>query len=198
MSENAATTKLVSLFLKLWRTPLHDLLRGRISLRLDWRGRIESAALPVEAKTLILNVVKRTRLWKLERYGVADELIAHFVDGIESGEMADTLVKHFGDKLTAARLIRRAKIRNRPLVWHALKWARRGVAMLLVFYVGLAVYYFVGKPTVSIDYIAKLNAPILAVPESDRAWPIYRKAINLAGVSNNLPGGARKISRCCR
>lgn len=43
---------------------------------------------------------------------------------------------------------------------------------------GLAlVRYCSGRSTLTRNLAAELNAPILAVPESDRAWPIYRKAV---------------------
>ena len=54
-------------------TPLWDLLRGRVSGRLDVKGTIEASGLPAEAKELVRRVVKRTRLWLAEKVDVANE-----------------------------------------------------------------------------------------------------------------------------
>src|SRR5688500_15815926 len=90
-------------------TPLLDLLRGRVSGRLDVRRRLDASALPPAARVLVGRVVKRTRLWRVEKLDVAEELVSHFADGLAAGESADDLVAAFGDERQAARLIRRAK-----------------------------------------------------------------------------------------
>ena len=46
-------------------------------------------------------------------------------------------------------------------------------------YIVLALRFFSGQPHPTVDYIAILNAKTLQTPESDRAWPIYRRAILL-------------------
>src|SRR5215212_9829985 len=89
-------------------TPLLDLLRGRVSGRLDVRARVEAAQLPEPAKLVVARVVKKTRLWRSEKVEVADELIAHFSDGIEGGASLEVLIERFGDEKSAAKLIRRA------------------------------------------------------------------------------------------
>lgn len=162
---------------KLHQTPLRDLLRLRITGRLDWHAMLADAALPEQAKDLIYTVVKRTRLWRMEQVSVTRELISHFQDAIDEGVPIERAIKRFGDAKRASKLIRRAKLRNRPLAWQALKWARRAIAALIVFYVGAGVYFAMGSPSPSVDYLAKLNEPILATPESDWAWPIYRTTL---------------------
>lgn len=162
---------------RLRHTPLRDLLRLRVSGRLDWRRVIQDASVADEIKGVVRDVVLRTRLWRSEKASVARELIAHFADAVGAGVPVDRVIDRFGDHKQAARLIRRAKIRNRSYVWHALRFIRRAMAAMLLFYLGATVYYLSGKPTVSVDYLAKLNEPVLATPESDRAWPIYRHAL---------------------
>ncbi|MDB5296266.1 MAG: hypothetical protein JWO31_2249 [Phycisphaerales bacterium] len=179
-----------SLLRRLRFTPLRDLARGRVSGRLDVAHRLAAIDLPAPAADVVRRVVRRTKLWRAERVAVADELIAHFADGLAAGEPAEALVAAFGDERQAARLIRRAKIRNRPLAWHALRWLGRGVAVLVVAYIALVARYFRGRPTVSTDYVAKLNAPIERVPASDRAWPLYQQAIGqLALARSAYPPG---------
>src|SRR5262245_8417845 len=102
-----------TLWYKMRYTPLRDVLRGRITARMDLRRLLEGAALPPAIKQLIHRVAKKTRLWRLEKLDVAQELITHFADGIESGVPAEELIRVFGYETEAAILIRRAKRRNR-------------------------------------------------------------------------------------
>ena len=145
--------------------------------RKGWRDRIASAALPDDVKSLISRVVKRTRLWRREKAEVATELIAHFTDAQDAGVSPDHAIDTFGDPRTAAKLIRRAKVRNRPILWHAWRWGGRAIEVLLLFYGLFFLRFYVGQPRVSVDYVAQLNAPALAVPPEQRAWPLYREAL---------------------
>ncbi|TVQ58804.1 MAG: hypothetical protein EA379_12590, partial [Phycisphaerales bacterium] len=83
----------------------------------------------------------------------------------------------FGDPRQTARLIRRAKRRIRPLpvrlVLSGAKWSALAVGMLILVYMSYGVYFLMGSPNVERDYVAELNAPVLATPESDRAAPLY-------------------------
>lgn len=162
-------------------SPLRDVLRGRFTGRLDVRWRIAEAGLMAPLDDVVYAVVRKTRLTRLEQIDVADELIAHFLDGLESGTEPGDLAEAFGDTKAAARLIGRAKKRNRPLLWQA--WMRSVQAvgllagLLLVAYAALAVPFYFSKPVLSVDYRAQINQQALAVPESERAWPLYRAAL---------------------
>lgn len=172
----------------LWRrlrlTPLRDLLRFRITGRLDLDAKLAAPAnadLSPAARQLIRDTVKKTRLWKLEKISVADELIAHFRDAqtvphANTNEPAQA-VADFGDPLTTARLIRRAKKRGRSLAAKGYVWSRRVALMLLGFYAVVIVRFYAGSPTVSVDYLVPVNADAAAIPAADRAWPIYRDAL---------------------
>ncbi len=147
----------------------------------DYASLIRNAALPDSLAHLISEVCRRSRLRTEEKADVARELIAHFEDGLEAGTPADRLIADFGDVKQAARLIARAKKRQRSLLWQtyatitrALGWA---TAALFVLYVGLAIRFFTGSPKITRDYLAELTAPIRAVPESQRAWPHYRESL---------------------
>jgi hypothetical protein len=143
------------------------------------------AALPERLRELVRTTVLATRLWSSEKADVARELIAHFEDGLEAGASAGTLLDDFGEVKRAARLIRRAKIRNRPLVWklYRLTWrvASAVCAILLITYCVLAIRLIGAEPTLARNYLAELNAKPLAVPEDQRAWPLYREAALLVG-----------------
>lgn len=166
-----------ALFHRLRYTPMRDVVRGRITARLDIEGIINNAELPEEAAACVRKVVKRTRLKRLEKADVAEELAAHFRDGLDDGEDADDLIESFGDPRKAARLIRRAKIRQRHWLWHAMRWCRLTLLVTIFAYLMLTAYLMLGKPEPSIDYLAQLNAALPQVPEDEKAWPLYREGL---------------------
>ena len=156
-------------------TPLTDLLRGRLTGRLDWQGRIAAAGLPPALAERVTEVARRTRLWRTEKTAVAAELIAHFQDGLDAGVSPEQLADDFGDPRTAARLIRRAKRRQRPLAWHAARVAMWGIGGIVALYAVSLGQYILGRPSPSVDYVARLNAPAIAIPEAERAYPLYQE-----------------------
>ena len=164
-------------FRRINATPFRDLIRGRVTGRLDWPARLAAAGLPGDVSSLVTRVVRRTRLWRIERAAVADELVAHFADAMAAGVSPASAVRDFGDERAAAKLIRRAKRRGRPLAWHALAWAGRGTAVLLAVYVALLLPAALGQPRPSVDYVATLSAAARSAPADQRAWPLWRKAI---------------------
>lgn len=168
---------------RLTETPMRDLVRGRATGRLDTDRLIEEAALPASVAEMVRRVVRRTRLWRLEKVDVARELIAHFRDALAAPATATAqqLLADFGDERQAAKLIRRAKRRQRPLLWHA--WRRTAQAVgglllvLILTYAWLAFHYWTGAPKVTHDYLADVNAAARAVPKEQAAWPHYREAL---------------------
>ncbi len=141
---------------------------------------ISNARLPEPLADLATRVVKRTGLWQSERLDVARELIAHFRDGTESGASPQDLAASFGDPAHAARLIRRAKKRCRPLPWRAAsafaKFLGVLIGALICLYLAVAARAFLTHPTISRNYVAEINASVNSIPEGDRAWPLYRSA----------------------
>jgi hypothetical protein len=167
---------------RLSHTPMRDLLRGRVTGRLDIRGRLAATNLPVEIRSLIQRVVFKTRLWWLEKADLANEMIAHFSDGIESGATTEQLIESFGNERMAIKLIRRAKRRNRPLIWHVYRTIVRAIVGLIVIYLAIAMYFYMGRPFPSVNYIALINRPTEQVPQGQHAWPLYRQAMLASGV----------------
>src|SRR3954453_18346502 len=119
-------------------TPMRDAIRGRMTGRLDYDRAIERSGLPVAARDLIRRVVRKTRLWRIEKADVAVELIAHFPDGIEAGQTPTELIAAFGDARRAGNLTLRAKRRGPGLAWHAMVFARRAFLVLIAIYSLLA------------------------------------------------------------
>ena len=166
---------------RLAHTPMRDVIRGRMSGRLDIRAIVAASGLPPECRGVIERVVRRTRLWPLEKADVCRELIAHFADGLAAGADEASLRRAFGDERSAARLIRRAKRRQRPVISRVVgRAAQAGQALLAVggmAYGVMALRYYDAEPVVKRDYVAELNAAAMRVPEEERAWPIYREAL---------------------
>ncbi len=99
---------------------------------------VDAAGLPDDAGKLILTTIRQTRLSPGEQACVAEELIAHFADGLEAGDSLDDLIEAFGDTRTTATLIRRAKQRCCPKPRFT-SWAvQSGIAFLIALSVGVA------------------------------------------------------------
>ncbi len=153
--------------------------------REDWRTVVRASGLPGTVQHAVALIVRRTRLWRSEKTEVARELCAHFTDGIVSGREAEELCRAFGDPKAAATLIRNAKRRGRPLWWQTWRYGSRGIGVVLLVLLGIygvmALLFFAYRPSIKRNFAAELNAPILAVPEAQRAWPVYFEAIKKIG-----------------
>jgi len=156
--------------------------------------------LPDELRAHVAQVVGRTRLWRREREDVALELIAHFRDGLEAGAEPDAMLRDFGDPHQAARLIRRATRRKRPVWWQAwsltVRGAGAGLALLIAVYLILFVRFHTASPSPSRDYLEAINARAATVAPEDRAWPLYERAFERLGYPDGLarPEWAGRIS----
>ena len=171
-----------SLLRRLYFTPLRDLLRGRITAAQDYHAALADAALPAPIRQLREQTVRRTRLWRSEKTALAEELLAHFADGLER-QSTEQLVDAFGSIAAAARLIRRGKKRNRPLAWKALRLVGQMITLLLLLCAVAAGRFFMGQPVHSVDYVGQLQQASAQAPLEDRAWPLYRRGLLSSGLS---------------
>lgn len=137
--------------------------------------------LPAPLREVLDKALRRARLWPGERRDVAHELTDHFLNGLAVGQSPEQLVAGFGDPLQAAQLIRRAKLRNRPLpyrvVRHSAQCLAATVGLLLFVYGCLFLRYLSGRPTIAHNYLADINRQQQSVSPNDRAWPLYREAL---------------------
>lgn len=138
------------------------------------------ANLPAPLADVVTDVCRRSRLWPGERSEVARELAAHFRDGLHAGAGEAELRERFGDVETAARLIRRAKLRQRPIAWKVARgmtlacvW---GVVGVVALYGLLALRFSAGEPTLSRNYVAEFNQALAQRPPEQLAWPLYKEA----------------------
>lgn len=161
-------------------TPLSDALRGRFSGHYDARQEIAACGLPSPVAGIIYAIVQKTRLWRSEKLDVARELINHFSDGLATARTPEELIADFGSAKQAARLIRQAKLRQRPTAWQAWWYASRAftatVTILAIAYGLLAARFLTTHPNINRNYWEDINAA-RTVPESERAWPLYREAL---------------------
>ncbi len=170
---------------RLANTPLRDLLRGRLSGRLDMGFFLREAELPASLRALVWEIIDRARLWRIEKADVGRELITHFRGGLDRGESADALAAAFGPTHRAARLIGRARRRGRPVAWRATVRTAQATGLVLVVLVGIYVVatirLFTGEPVINRDYLKEINAAAAAVPAPGRAWERYREALLALG-----------------
>jgi hypothetical protein len=176
---------------RLYYTRFRDVLRGRFDASLDRQKIVAEAGLPADVADLVLQVVRRSKLWRSEQVDVAKELAAHFQDGLAAGQTPKQLVGSFGDPQQAAQLIRRAKKRGRPLIWYLWHYGWCMVATLVGLYILAGLYLMMGRPTIKTDYLAIINQRAASVPEEKRAWPLYREALGEMLVNGFFPKWAR-------
>ncbi len=176
--------RLASTWQRLWYTRLRDALRGRFDASLHWQTIVEQAELPNALADAVGEVIRRSRLWRSEKVAVAKDLIAHFQDGLAAGRTPEELLTAFGNPQETAQLIRRAKRRNRSVAWYMWHYGWMTIAALAVMYIALGLWMATGRPTVSVDYLKSINKMALAVPEDERAWPLYRDAFLAMGFQN--------------
>ncbi len=146
---------------------------------------MDSNDLPAALRDLIERVVRATWLWPSEKRDVRAELESHFQEGLaeltEGGtppeQAATRLRERFGDPKLAARLIRRGKRRSRSMIWKLFARTTCAFAIVVVATGTYAGWLIMGKPSPSVDYVAKLNEATDAVPAEDRAWPLWERIL---------------------
>lgn len=70
-------------------------------------------------------------------------------------------------------------------LWFLAKFAGGTLLIACAIYGVIAYRYFSQTPRLTRNFAAELNAPILKIPEADRAWPLYR--IALEKLNRRLP-----------
>ena len=143
--------------------------------------------LPACAVEFIKLIIGKMRYRREVRRDVQAELAAHFRDELkecasdkEKEQKAQQLISGFGNVKLLAVLLRRAKRRCRPLWRTVVVRTFQTVGVLIVCFVIYVVWFFTGKPAITIDYIAELNRIVRpAADETQNAAPLYHKAAEL-------------------
>ncbi|MFH1300667.1 MAG: hypothetical protein ABIK07_06365 [Planctomycetota bacterium] len=144
-------------------------------------GELLEYRLPEPIMAVVLDVVRQSRLWPTEKRDVARELCSHFADGMEQGESEAALIESFGSPKTTAKLIRRARLRNRPFHRRARRraWQALGILLVLILipWLILAVRFMAAQPTLKFDVLQEHDKQSRAVPRQERAWPLYLQGL---------------------
>jgi len=143
--------------------------------------------LPACAADFIRLGVKKMRYREKIRADVMAELIAHFEDELrdckndeEKEQKAQKLIEDFGDVKLLAVLLRRAKKRCRPLWRTIVARTFQTIGILILCLIVYLVWFFTGRPVVTIDYVAELNRAVRPTAnDSLNAAPLYNKAVEL-------------------
>ena len=93
----------------------YDIVRSPFSADFDWKRMIRESELSDEVQETIHAVISKSRLLRIEKTHVTEELISHFHEGHKRGKTSNFLLVKFGDPDVAATLIRSSKIRNRSM-----------------------------------------------------------------------------------
>lgn len=140
----------------------------------NWRSMISRSELPGRVTSLVAQVVSESRLSRFEKAQVTKDLLAHFEDGDQRGKPFPKLIEDFGDPTTVAALIRISKLRNRSMISKLFRGGMWTGLAGLVGYIGLAAFFHMEVPQVSVDYTNELNLAANSAVEEDKAWLVYR------------------------
>jgi len=143
--------------------------------------------LPAYAAEFLRLVIRKMRYRSSVQKDVQAELAAHFEDELkdcasdqEKEQKAEQLIAEFGDVKLLAVLLRRAKKRCRPLWRTVVARTFQAVGIIIVCFILYVVWFFSGKPVVTVNYVAELNKIVRpAADESLNAGPLYLKSIDL-------------------
>ena len=121
------------------------------------------------------------------RQDVLAELGNHFADALadvpqdsDREELAASLVSEFGDTKLLAKLIKRAKRRCYPIWLKVVGYTCRTIIIAFLISFAYTTWFLSGKPTVSVDYVAKFNEMVRPVADGSlNAAPYYLKAAEL-------------------
>jgi len=149
--------------------------------------KIDLQNLPPCVAEFIKLVIKKMRYRRKVRQDVMAELAAHFEDELkdcktdeEKQQKAQQLIDEFGNAKLLGVLLRRAKKRCRPLWRTVVARTFQTIGVLILCFVIYLVWFFSGKPVITVDYIAELNRITRPVADDNlNAAPIYNKAAEL-------------------
>ena len=157
-------------------TGLIQRIKRQVTAAGNWKHSLAMSGLPEDVQTTIRSLVMQTKLMRFEKSEITDELIAHFQDGHRRGQSWQGLSSTFGDPDVSAKLFRSTKLRDRPMTIKVGKYSLWTALTLGIGYFALAAFYNFARPNLKVDYSAKINEPIEALPLEQKAWPVYRDA----------------------
>jgi hypothetical protein len=157
-------------------TPPGGLFRGKITGRLDFERQFEAEFGKPLAKH-IGRIIYWACLYPGEKIKAAEELAEQCRWELAAGNSVDQLIERLKVKPTR-KTIRKRYVSQRGWLGRNFQLLSVLLCMLpLLWIASNTIYYYNSHPTLTVNYLAKINEPALAVPEQDRAWPGYREVI---------------------
>jgi hypothetical protein len=154
--------------------------------------------LPICVVEFIKLVIRKMRYRKKVRADVQAELAAHFEDELrdcrtdeEKKQKAQQLIEQFGDVKLLAVLLRRAKKRCRPLWRTVVARTFQTIGVLILCFIAYTVWFFTGKPAVTVDYLAEANR--LSCPVADESLNAAQFFEQAMAICPNMPEEKRNF-----
>ncbi len=140
-----------------------------------------ASGLPRELQDLVRLVVSHCRLSKREKSQAAAMLCDRFAEQLAAGRTVQQIAGELGEPRVVARTLSRDVRRNRSLSVRIFRRGVQGVVLCVLLLIAAYGYYFVrfnfGKPNIARNFAQEHNDRVLARPESERAWPVYRQLL---------------------
>jgi hypothetical protein len=151
------------------------------------RNKGDLQSLPECVRDFIKLVIRKMGYRRKVRAEVMDELTVHFEDELQScktdeekEQKAKQSIEDFGDVKLLGVLLRRAKKRCRPLWRTVVARTFQTIGILILLFIAYTVWFLMGKPVVTVDYVAELNRIVRPMAdESLNAALLYNKAAEL-------------------
>lgn len=178
-------------------TPVEHAIRGKLSGSLDHKTILASTNLSPEGKRYALVILKNIRLLPDEVTVARDKLIDDLLEREQQGQSIEAIKADMGTPRVARKAIIRYRYQLRPTWWQILRKTMAitsSTMLILLVLLLLSGVWFASFDRVKpmVDYLAKINAKAAAVPEAQRAWPIYRDAILATGFRDS---DVKKLAR---
>jgi hypothetical protein len=145
-------------------------------------GVLGASGLPRELQDLVRLVVSRCRLSKREKSQAAAMLCDRFAEQLGAGRTVQQITGELGEPRVVARTLSRDVRRNRSLSVRIFRRGVQGVVLCLLLLIAAYGYYFVrfnfGTPNIARNFAQEHNDRVLARPEAERAWPVYRRVMS--------------------
>jgi hypothetical protein len=142
---------------------------------------IMAADLPFKTGRLIRRLVFVRGPNGREQEQIAYDFAGYFRDGLDAGRSVEELTEALGNPKRLRKQISRAHMRRRGLLWHlGLGFARVVAAAVygpIVLFFALMIWLCFGSANPNRNFWQEYNAPVLAIPEANRAWPVYRTGL---------------------
>ncbi len=143
----------------------------------ELRETVLAAGLPGPLNRWLGEVVRHTKLRRTETLDVVSRLIGQIQEELSKGGSPAEIMESLGESRPVGRRLHRDMLRQRPWWWHTLRWGCRGAlalfATVLVATSGLLYRFHAVRSVEAVDVLEKLDASARAIPEEDRAWPLY-------------------------